>query len=114
MNNYYYYHFKFHLFQFAEAELSKEGSPAKRPNVVLPKILDGTFFKVVVFFNHPNIRAECQTCGKKCSAAINGTGNLTKHYRLIHPTLVDNLLTHIQKKAENEANCVKKILKRVI
>lgn len=43
---------------------------------VLPKILDGKYFVLVEFTQHPNLIAQCVNCETQRSAAINGTGNL--------------------------------------
>lgn len=66
----------------------------------MPKILDGTYFKVKIYLDYPNIKAECMTCGKVCSAALNGTGNLTAHYKKIHPTIIEQLLLYIRKRLD--------------
>lgn len=72
-------------------------NPAKR-NMNLPKILNGTFFEVIENDEKklPNIKAKCTTCGSVRSAAINGTGNLIKHYKDAHPTLHGQLLEYIK------------------
>lgn len=86
---------------FIENNSSSDDEPlAKRQRKELPKILDGTYFRVKEFLAPPKLKAECMTCGRIRAAATNGTGNLTQHFKDSHPTLIHNLMEHIRKRDE--------------
>lgn len=86
----------------------KKGAPTNEQNdAVLPKILDGKYFGLVEFTEYPNLLAACVECKVERSAALNGTGNLTKHYREAHPEQYDKLLDYISR-AHPEKNIISK------
>lgn len=78
---------------------------------ILPKILDGKYYAFVEFTERPNLLALCVVCKAQRSAAINGTGNLVKHYKENHPTLHDEILDYISRAPLLDSNIPNKTRK---
>lgn len=63
--------------------------PAKKPKK-LPKILNGTFYRIESE-THGNIQAICTTCGEVKKGSIFSTGNFLTHYKNKHNSKLKDL-----------------------
>lgn len=79
----------------------------------LPKIVDGTYFKVDEWNeNVVNFRAMCMKCEKYYKGQYSSTGNFYKHYRAVHPDFFDEMRNYCDIKLEKEQATSKTNLKQ--
>lgn len=67
--------------------------PIKKAKKVYPKILDGTFYKVISDSNG-KLSVECTTCNMTVNGTVTSTGNFHSHYQRKHKDEVQKLKDH--------------------
>lgn len=77
---------------------------------LLPKILDGTYYKVLADISHSYMtKATCLTCNKQVAGSIKSTGNFYSHVDKMHPELSEICRAYSKNKQRTTADL--KVLK---
>lgn len=72
---------------------SEETQPNKQQKLSVPKLLDGTFFKISKE-EDTKIEAVCITCGKTRKGTLKSTGNFMEHIKKDHPSLIEKVQSY--------------------
>lgn len=91
------------LYIFSLVDPSDEALTTK--SYVLPKILDGTYYKVPATVSYSySTKATCLTCKREVAGSIKSTGNFHSHMDKKHPSLAESCRAYCQIKPRNSAD----------